>query len=88
MDRAEPMPAYDEVLAERRSALSGDSAFTQPGDPARAAQALLTVLNSEHPPLRLLLGRRAADVAPEVYRQRLAQWAEWDHMAREADFDQ
>jgi NAD(P)-dependent dehydrogenase (short-subunit alcohol dehydrogenase family) len=87
MDRAEPMTAYDDVLADRRSALSGEGAFTQPGDPARAAQALLTVLSSDHPPLRLLLGRRAADVAPEVYRQRLAEWAEWDGVARGADFD-
>jgi NAD(P)-dependent dehydrogenase (short-subunit alcohol dehydrogenase family) len=87
MDRAEPMHAYDEVLAERRSMLSGESAFTQPGDPARAAEALLAVLSSDHPPLRLLLGRRAADVAPEVYRQRLAEWAEWDVVARGADFD-
>jgi NAD(P)-dependent dehydrogenase (short-subunit alcohol dehydrogenase family) len=87
MDRAEPMPAYDDVLADRRSALSGEGAFTQPGDPARAAAALLTVLSSEHPPLRLLLGRRAADVAPEVYRQRLGEWAEWDYLARGADFE-
>jgi NAD(P)-dependent dehydrogenase (short-subunit alcohol dehydrogenase family) len=86
MDRAEPMPAYDDVLAERRDTLSGEHAFTQPGDPDRAAQALLAVLNSEHPPLRLLLGRRAAELAPEVYRQRLAEWAEWDHVARGADF--
>ena len=87
MDRAEPMAAYDGALAERRNALSGESAFTQPGDPARAAQALLAVLNSEHPPRRLLLGQRAADVAPEVYRHRLAEWAEWDLVARGADFE-
>jgi NAD(P)-dependent dehydrogenase (short-subunit alcohol dehydrogenase family) len=87
MERAEPMAAYDDVLAERRSMLSGENAFTQPGDPARAAQALLAVLNSEHPPLRLLLGQRAADVAPEVYRHRLAEWAEWDLVARGADFE-
>jgi short-subunit dehydrogenase len=87
MDRAEPMSAYDGVLAGDRSMLSGENAFTQPGDPARAAQALLTVLNSEHPPLRLLLGRRAAGLAPEVYQGRLAEWAEWDLVARGADFD-
>ncbi len=87
MDRAEPMPAYDAVLADRRSALSGEGAFTQPGDPARAAQAVLTVLDSAVPPLRLLLGRRAADVAPEVYRQRLVEWAEWAPVSRGADFD-
>jgi NAD(P)-dependent dehydrogenase (short-subunit alcohol dehydrogenase family) len=87
MERAEPMAAYDAVLAERRSMLSGEHAFTQPGDPARAAQALLAVLNSEHPPRRLLLGQRAADVAPEVYRHRLAEWAEWDLVARGADFE-
>ncbi len=87
MERAEPMAAYDDVLAERRSMLSGENAFTQPGDPARAAQALLAVLDSEHPPLRLLLGQRAADVAPEVCRHRLAEWAEWDLVARGADFE-
>ncbi|MEX2289501.1 MAG: oxidoreductase [Mycobacteriales bacterium] len=87
MVRANPMPEYDELLAARRSAMSGSLARTQPGDPHKAAQALLTVLDDPQPPRRLLLGKLAADVAPATYQQRLAEWAAWDHVARDADFD-
>jgi NAD(P)-dependent dehydrogenase (short-subunit alcohol dehydrogenase family) len=87
LDHAEPLPAYDDIMATRREQLSGAHAFTQQGDPARAAQALLSVLESNQPPLRLLLGRSAADIAPEVYRGRLAEWERWDDVARGADFD-
>lgn len=87
MDRAAPLPAYDEVLRARREALSGAHARTQPGDPRKAAQALLQVLASDSPPRRLLLGRMAADTGPRVYRERLAEWAAWDAVARGADFD-
>jgi NAD(P)-dependent dehydrogenase (short-subunit alcohol dehydrogenase family) len=87
MDRADPNPAYDEVLAQRREALSGRHARTQPGDPRKAAEALFTVLESDSPPLRLLLGSFAADHAPRVYRERLAEWEAWDQFARAADFE-
>ncbi len=85
MDRAAPLPDYDDVLGLRREALSGAHAFTQPGDPAGAARALMTVLRSDQPPLRLLLGAMAADTAPAVYRDRLKEFAEWDEVARAAD---
>lgn len=87
MTRARPMSEYDEVLGERRESMSGAHARTQPGDPRRAAQALLKVLDSPEPPLRLLLGERACDLAPQVYRQRLAEWAEWDEVGRNTHFD-
>jgi NAD(P)-dependent dehydrogenase (short-subunit alcohol dehydrogenase family) len=87
MDRADPNPAYDEVLAQRREVLSGRHARTQPGDPRRAAEALFAVLESDAPPLRLLLGSFAADHAPRVYRERLAEWETWDDLARGADFE-
>lgn len=87
MTRAAPMPEYDEILAARRDAHSGAYARTQPGDPRKAAAALLQVLDSEEPPLRLLLGAAAADLAPATYRRRLAEWQAWDAVARGADFD-
>lgn len=86
MTRATPMPEYNEVLAERRELLSGAHAGTQPGDPRKAALALLQVLDSPRPPRRLLLGAWAADIAPGVYERRLRDWADWDAVAREADF--
>ncbi|WP_228993443.1 oxidoreductase [Streptomyces sp. DH8] len=88
MVRATPMPEYDAVLAARRHGLSGAYADVQPGDPRKAGQALLKLLDEENPPLRLLLGNSAADLAPRVYRERLAEWADWDHLARTTDFEQ
>lgn len=87
MTRATPIPAYDEILGSRREAMSGALARTQAGDPRKAGEALLAVLASETPPRRLLLGVLAADVAPATYRQRLSEWAQWDTVARSADFD-
>jgi NAD(P)-dependent dehydrogenase (short-subunit alcohol dehydrogenase family) len=85
MVRATPMPEYDEVLAKRRHGLSGAYADLQPGDPRRLGEALLQIVEAEEPPLRLLLGDRAADLAPESYRQRMEDWARWDALARTAD---
>ncbi len=86
MTRATPLPAYDDVLGPRREALSGAKARTQVGDPRRAGQALLQVLDSPTPPRRLLLGAFAADTGPRVYAQRLQEWEQWDGVARGADF--
>ena len=86
MTRATPLPAYDEVLGARRTAMNGDQARTQVGDPRRAGQALLAVLDSPTPPRRLLLGALAADVGPATYQARLQEWAAWDEVARGADF--
>jgi NAD(P)-dependent dehydrogenase (short-subunit alcohol dehydrogenase family) len=86
MERATPMPEYDDVLGQRREELSGALARTQAGDPRRAGAALLEVLDSDDPPLRLLLGGRAADLAPRAYRERLAEWERWEAVSRAADF--
>ncbi|WP_055712869.1 oxidoreductase [Streptomyces torulosus] len=87
MVRATPMPEYDEVLAGRRHGLSGAYAHLQPGDPRKAGEALLKLLDAERPPLRILLGNSAADLAPRVLRERLAEWEEWDALARTTDHD-
>jgi short-subunit dehydrogenase len=50
---------------------------TQPGDPALAARAMISVVNSPHPPLRLPLGALAlAGVRAELeaVRQELDEW--------------
>ncbi|MEV5437251.1 oxidoreductase [Streptomyces sp. NPDC052682] len=85
--RATPMPEYDDVLAKRRHGLSGAYAHLQPGDPRKAGEALLKLLDADEPPLRVLLGNGAADLAPRVLRDRLAGWQEWDALARTTDFD-
>ncbi|MGW7081652.1 oxidoreductase [Streptomyces sp. NPDC054866] len=86
MVRATPMAEYDEVLAKRRHGLSGAYAHLQPGDPRRAGEALLKLVDAEEPPLRLLLGNSAADLAPQVLRRRLVEWRAWDSLTRTTDF--
>jgi NAD(P)-dependent dehydrogenase (short-subunit alcohol dehydrogenase family) len=87
MERAEPNPDYDEVLAARREILSGAHARTQPGDPRKAGEALVELLEADNPPLHLLLGVYAAERGPAVMAARLEEWAAWDSLARGADFD-
>ncbi|MEV7618207.1 oxidoreductase [Streptomyces sp. NPDC089799] len=86
MVRATPKAAYDEVLARRRHGLSGAYAHLQPGDPRRSGEALLKLLDADEPPLRVLLGNGAADLAPRVLGDRLAEWERWDALARTTDF--
>jgi NAD(P)-dependent dehydrogenase (short-subunit alcohol dehydrogenase family) len=86
MERAAPIADYDEVLAARRTALNGESAGLQAGDPDLAAQALLTLVGHPSPPLRLVLGNLAVDIAQATYRKRLdAQDPEWESVSRSTD---
>jgi NAD(P)-dependent dehydrogenase (short-subunit alcohol dehydrogenase family) len=86
-DRAEPISAYDDILAKRRSDMSGALMGTQPGDPEKAAQVLVDLVNDPNPPLRLLMGHIAADTVRRVYDQRLQAWDQWDSVSRSVDFD-
>jgi NADP-dependent 3-hydroxy acid dehydrogenase YdfG len=58
----------------------------QKGDPVRAVHAMMQVVESPNPPLRLLLGRSAL----ERLRGKLANWereiAEWEKVTLGADF--
>jgi hypothetical protein len=61
---------------------------TQPGDPAKAAAAILTALDSDRPPLRLVLGGTAMD---NVRRRLGALGAEldaWEPVGRATDLDE
>src|SRR5690348_10186747 len=60
-------PAYDDIVGPVRAA-QADFDGKQPGDPAKAAAAILAALASDTPPLRLVLGTDAADaVAASLY---------------------
>jgi NAD(P)-dependent dehydrogenase (short-subunit alcohol dehydrogenase family) len=79
---AQPLPAYDGVLAATREGAHG----AERGDPQRAAEALLRVVASPHPPRRLALGAAAADLAREVYARRLSETeGDWARIGRDTD---
>lgn len=86
MERATPMSDYDDVLAERREEYAGDAASNgAPGDPALAAKRLVEIVENPEPPLRLLLGNKAVDIANKTFRGRLDAVEEWEAVSRSAD---
>ena len=81
-----PIPAYEDSVGLVRSALPGSDG-KQPGDPAKAAAAILAALGADETPLRLALGNDAAD---GVFAQLDAARAEalaWQAVSRGTDFD-
>lgn len=68
---------YDGVIDPVRAARVAKSGH-QPGDPARAAQALLTQIDAETPPTRLFLGDDAlqlVDKKIDAMREEIERWA-------------
>ncbi len=59
---------------------------SEPGDPDRAAQAILTIAATAEPPLRLLLGGSAYRTAQRVTEERAASDARWRELSESADF--
>ena len=73
------LPAYDKV---REQALASRKArFTKPGEPTATRQAILTLVDTENPPLRLFLGQSPLGIATADYDSRLASWREWQPVA-------
>ncbi|MFJ4317364.1 SDR family NAD(P)-dependent oxidoreductase [Streptomyces lavendulae] len=54
-------------------------------DPALAARALLSLVDSAEPPLRLLLGSMVYDLAFDIARRRMDTWAGWESVSRAAE---
>jgi NAD(P)-dependent dehydrogenase (short-subunit alcohol dehydrogenase family) len=57
----------------------------QPGDPARAAQAILRLVESERPPAHLLLGSDALALVRAALAERLAEIDAWEAVTRSTD---
>ncbi|MFE7313589.1 oxidoreductase [Streptomyces sp. NPDC057555] len=80
------LPAYAETVGPVRASLTGSDG-RQPGDPAKAAAAILTALDAENTPLRLLLGSDAADAVSAHLDGARAEFAAWEKLTRSTDFD-
>lgn len=83
--QSEPIAAYAETVGPTREMITGIDG-TQPGDPARAAAAILTALVADQPPLRLPLGSDAVDGILshlDTIRDDLRTWAD---LSRGTDF--
>ena len=59
---------------------------TQPGDPVKAAAAILTALDAGRTPLRLPLGSDAADSISAQLDGAVAEFTAWEKVSRGTDF--
>jgi len=64
-----------------------NQAGNEPGDPAKAAQAIITIVNEANPPLRLLLGKGAVQLARRIDQAKLAETDRWEKLSSSTDFD-
>jgi NAD(P)-dependent dehydrogenase (short-subunit alcohol dehydrogenase family) len=77
---ATAMPEYDGVREQMRQRRSAAVA----GDPTATREAVLKVVDAEHPPLRIFFGDGPLAIATRDYESRLAEWRAWEPVSIEA----
>lgn len=78
-------PAYSETVG-KTAAMQRDYDGKQPGDPKRAAHAIIAISKAEKPPLRLVLGKDAYARAERTDEGRLAELRAWREVSVSTDF--
>ncbi|WP_315784491.1 MULTISPECIES: oxidoreductase [unclassified Bradyrhizobium] len=76
---------YDAVMDPIRAARLAKSG-NQPGDPAKAAQALLALVEAEKPPVRLFLGEDALALVEQKIEGMKAEVSAWNKLSRSTSF--
>lgn len=72
-------PAYDtfrEKAAEQRKARTGN-----PGNPLATREAVLQLVDTPNPPLRIFFGDGPLTIATHDYESRLAEWRAWEPLS-------
>lgn len=79
---SQPIDAYEslrEKLQQQNAEESVDS------DPRLAAEAILKLVNTINPPLRLILGSVSYDYAVNSTKERIGTWEQWEAVSRAAE---
>ena len=82
---SEGHPDYASTVG-KTAAMQRDFNGKQPGDPRRAAHAIVGISLSDNPPLRLVLGRDAYARAEKTDESRLAELRAWRDTSMSTDF--
>ncbi|SBT64164.1 NADP-dependent 3-hydroxy acid dehydrogenase YdfG [Micromonospora sediminicola] len=82
MTTTTPVEAYAPLRAELERQWAAGSVDSEP---RLAAEALLQLVDSDDPPLRLLLGSMVYDLAFDISRRRMDTWAGWERVSRAAE---
>lgn len=80
-----PMDDYDASIGQVRRTLRQMDG-KQPGDPARAAQAIIEIVEAESPPLRLPMGQMALDHIRAALDAEARELETWSHLSATTDF--
>jgi NAD(P)-dependent dehydrogenase (short-subunit alcohol dehydrogenase family) len=81
----QPIAAYADTAAARRADLK-QSSGKQAGDPERAADAIIKVVQSDSPPLHLVLAKNGIVRARDKFTEFLRSIGEWEAVTVSADF--
>jgi NAD(P)-dependent dehydrogenase (short-subunit alcohol dehydrogenase family) len=76
----DPMKEYEPVRQAFNEGITDDTW----GNPEATKDAILKLVDSPNPPLRLFLGKVALPWAKQVYTDRLATWEDWNEVAAAA----
>jgi NAD(P)-dependent dehydrogenase (short-subunit alcohol dehydrogenase family) len=87
MDRApRSISDYDAIMDPLRAARQAKSG-AQPGDPAKAARAVLQLIEAEEPPIRLYLGADALGLVDQKLKSMKLEIEAWEALSRSTSFD-
>jgi len=82
---SERIEAYANTVHERLDQLAKISGHQQ-GDPVRAAEAIITAVNSDEPPLNLILGAPGLEMARQKLAALTAEIDRWKALTLSADY--
>jgi NAD(P)-dependent dehydrogenase (short-subunit alcohol dehydrogenase family) len=82
---AAPMGEYATTVGVTRSYFASEDR-RQSGDPAKSAAAVMTALDADDPPLRLVLGADALEGLRGKYEELIVELTRWEELARSTSF--
>lgn len=85
MHRSRSLDAYTATVGPTRDAVDAMDG-NQPGDPQKAATAILDLLDTDDPPLRIALGDDAVDAIRAKHDQLRSELDAWEHLSRATGF--
>jgi NAD(P)-dependent dehydrogenase (short-subunit alcohol dehydrogenase family) len=79
---AQPIAAYGALRAEPEDGAADEATDSEPH---RAAEAVMKLVASDDPPLRLVLGSAVLDAMIDATRRRIETWEQWQDVSRAAE---
>lgn len=87
LQTGEGIDDYAVSAGARRRAIQDEVDGKQPGDPRKAAEAMVDMVEMDNPPLRLAMGNDAVDAIRNKLTRQLEELTTYEHIARSLTFD-